>query len=107
MVKIGDRSVETTIINGVQRLPENRILSAWVTGTTEVQDAYNSSHMDYSKRDVEFFNLNNMYEKYIKGDFTFDEWLDFMLNIGYSVSGFADLHDFSHLEIVNPVWEYR
>lgn len=94
-IRVGGRVINTTIDHlGTQRLPSDPILCAWVSGSANVSG---------SGRLVGF-TLNDMVMLYHEGKFTFDEWLDFYLNIGYSVGGFCDLSEFSHLDIVNPVW---
>lgn len=104
-VRVGTLLIDTVIDDhDVQRFPVDPILNAWVDGTTAATDSYNRTHRSASRRDDENFSLNNMAMLYHEGKFTFDEWLNFYLRIGYSVSGFGSLSTFSHLAIANPVW---
>lgn len=113
-VRVGTVIIDTTIDKGgVQRFPEDPILGAWVDGTSAATDAYNKrrsvsgwkvENSAGERYEDENFNLNHMARLRRQGRFTDEEWLNFYLHIGYSVSGFSDLSDFSHLEIVNPAW---
>lgn len=104
-IRVGNMVVHTVIDDhGVQRLPVNKIYAAWVDGTTQASDSYNSK-TPFSNRDADVtFNLNDMCVLYQQGKFTDEEWLDFYLHIGYSVSGFSSLSDFEDIEIINPAW---
>jgi hypothetical protein len=85
-IKIGDQEIETTVDEyGVQRLPRNPIYDGMI--------------------DKGLVDLNEMVRSYRAGRIKFEDYLEFYLNIGYSVSGFADLSSFQHLEIRNPIWE--
>jgi len=104
-IRVGTRVVDTVFDEySTQRFRVNPILKAWVDGTTSAMNRYNSRHALNDRHDDEVFNLNDMCKLYHEGKFTLDEWLDFYLQIGYSVAGFCDLSFFDDLEIVNPVW---
>lgn len=86
LIKVGARRVVTTIDDsGVQRLPKNKFYCDLL--------------------DANLIDLNNLAIAYQRGKISFDDYLEFYLNIGYSVCGFADLSSFEHLEISNPVWK--
>ena len=86
MIKIGDVAVVTVIDeHGTQRLPSNSLY----------MELYQSGAL----------GLDDLYAAHYDGDISFDNYLEFYLNIGYSVGGFSELSAFQHLEIKNPVWE--
>jgi hypothetical protein len=85
MITIGDRQIETTIIDKVQRLPRNPVYDDLCS--------------------LGLVDLNQMANKYHTGQLSFETYLEFYLNIGYSVCGFAELSSFEHLAIKNPLWE--
>lgn len=86
LVKIGSHRIKTEIDkNGVQRLPCNLFYDNLIKHG--------------------LLDLNAMARAYHTGKLSFDEYLEFYLNIGYSMSGFAELSSFEHLEIKNPLWE--
>ena len=87
-ITVGDHKVETTIdANGVQRLPKNPVYSALF--------------------DSGALSLNQLAIAYAQKKISFEHYLDYYLNIGYSVCGFAELSNFQHLEIKNPVWDNK
>ena len=87
MIKIGNRKVETYIDeHGTQRI-------------TPINKLYNNL-IESGKVD-----LNQLGRDYIDDKFTFKEYFEFYLSIGYSVSGFSELHRFEHLTIKNPLWD--
>lgn len=86
VVQIGNYFLETTIDeHGVQRLPNN----------TDYRELIDKGIID----------LNTLARDHINGKVKFEDFLAFYLYIGYSVCGFAELHQFEHLEIKNPLWE--
>ena len=85
-IKIGDREIMTTIDkNGTQRLPSNPVFVALF--------------------DAGVVNMNDLVRAYHYNKISFENLLEYYLNIGYSVCGFAELSNFQHLEIENPLWE--
>ena len=85
MITIGGKPIETTIDqHGTQRLPNNPVYSA----------LFDSGALD----------LNRLAVAYHQDKISLEHYLDYYLNIGYSVCGFAELSSFEHLEIVNPLW---
>lgn len=105
LIRVGTSVVQTFIDkNGVQRLPTNPIYGAWIDGTTAAYNRYIRKVRPEDRDDALTFGLNEMNVLYHQGKFTFEEWLEFYLNMGYSVGGFCDLSAFQHLPIVNPVW---
>lgn len=86
IITIGDREIETVIDeHGVQRLPRNPIYD----------DLFNKGLID----------LNSMIVRYHQKKIEFEDYFEFYLHIGYSVSGFSELSCFQHLDIKNPLWE--
>jgi hypothetical protein len=88
IVKIGGREILTTIDeHDTQRLPYNPVYKALLE----------SSALD----------LNILGIAYQTDKISFRNYLEFYLNIGYSVCGFAELSAFEHLEIENPLWDSK
>lgn len=85
---IGDIKINTWIDEeGTQRLPNNPVYSALI----------HSGALD----------LNKLAASYFKNQITFEHYLEFYLNIDYSVSAFSELSLFEHLEIKNPLWDKK
>lgn len=70
---------------GVQRYPENKLFVHLV----------DSGRVD----------LNELARDYLEGRFPQEEYLHFLMGLGYSVSGLCDLNWFEDLEIDNPSWK--
>jgi len=85
-ITIGEKTIETWIDKyGTQRLPNNPLFSALF--------------------ECEALDLNRLAIAYRRSQINFEHYLEYYLNIGYSVCGFAELSSFEHLEIKNPLWE--
>lgn len=85
-VKIGKQTLVTVIDeNGTQRLPTNPIYRALL--------------------DSGALDLNQLCSAYQRGNISKKDYLEFYLNIGYSVCGFSDLSFFQGYKIHNPLWE--
>ena len=56
-------------------------------------------------QDTEQLNLNQLALAYRIGKFSRRCYAEFMMSLGYSVSGFCELHAFQAMEIENPVWQ--
>ncbi len=85
-ITIGDIKINTWYDeHGVQRLPRNEVYCA----------LFDSGALD----------LNKLVVAYLQNKISFEHYLEYYLNIGYSVCGFAELNNFQHLPIKNPVWE--
>lgn len=87
MIKIGNRNVETYIDpHGTQRITPVNKLYAYL---------YETKKLD----------LNMLAVAVDTGQFSFKEYFEMYLSIGYSVSGFSELSRFQKYQIKNPVWE--
>ena len=85
-VKIGKHELVTVIdSDGVQRLPTNPIYRALL--------------------DSGALDLNKLCASYQQGLISKKDYLEFYLNIGYSVCGFSDLSFFQGYRIHNPLWD--
>lgn len=86
IVKVGDREFETFLDeSGVQRFRGNTV-------TRYIVD--NGGYL-----------LNELVMAYYDGKFTDDDFLTFYTSFGYSVGGFCDVSNFSHLDVENPLWD--
>lgn len=83
-VIVGGVPYPTVIENGVQRFIRNNVIS----------------HL----QDVGLIDLNKVAVEYKRGKFTQREYAEFNMSLGYSVCGFAELHEFQDMEIENPLW---
>lgn len=70
---------------GVQRFKVNTLFR-YLTGSTIVD----YRHLSFA---------------YQQGEFTQEEYLHFLMGVGWSVSGLFDLDAFKDLPIENPVWK--
>ena len=84
-VKIDGKEYETTIINDVQRFKTNSVIRYLV--------------------DSKQVDLNRLSADYQEGEFTKKDYMEFVMMLGYSVSGLLDLEHFNDVEIYNPLWE--
>ena len=49
-------------------------------------------------------DLNALCVAYSRGEFDQHTYMEFNISIGYSVSGFSELHNFWDLDLMNPLW---
>ncbi len=92
-IKVGGKEVIATVDhNGILRFPNNA-LYRWIIDNLAPPDGF----------DKRYGGLNHMVEAYHRGKFTKEEYLEFYLNIGYSISGFMDLNEFQDVEMVFPL----
>jgi hypothetical protein len=85
-VRVGGRRYKTIIdAHGVQRFKENGLLRHLV--------------------DTKVIDLNKLAVTYMMGKpFSRRHYAEFMMSIGYSVCGFAELSNFQGMAIENPLW---
>lgn len=88
-VKVGDKFYDTVLINDVQRFVEN-------------PDHFLVKQL---KENGGQFDLNDMAIQFQSGKFSQVDYAEMNMAIGYSVSGFCDLHNFHDMKIINPLWD--
>lgn len=74
-------------VHGTQRFPRNSLFCHLV----------DSGRVD----------LNQLVRDYVDGLFAVEEYLHFLMGLGWSVSAFSDLRVCDDVEIDNPLWEER
>jgi hypothetical protein len=92
-VKIGEKEFQTFIDEqGVQRFCGNSVI-------TKIMDSppLSDSHG--------ILSLNTLVVNYLNGEFSSEDWLDFMTSFGYSVYGLCSLNAFTYLPVENPLWD--
>ena len=90
IIKIAGKEFQTFMDElGVQRFCGNSVI-------TRMMDSTDSNTK---------FNLNTLVTEYYNGDYSPEDWLDFMTSFGYSVSGLMGWSEFQHLPVENPLWD--
>jgi hypothetical protein len=85
-VKVGGIGYSTVIDeHGTQRFIKNKLLCHLV---------------DSGQVDLNRLGIDYQHEKFSKR-----EYAEFIIGLGFSVSGFADMEQFEDMEIENPLWE--
>lgn len=93
IVKIGEKEFQTFITeDGIQRFCGNSVI-------TRIMD---SPPLNDSRG---ILSLNTLAVNYHNGEFSSEDWLDFMTSFGYSVSGLCGLSAFTYLPVENPLWD--
>lgn len=93
IVKIAGKEFQTFITeDGVQRFCGNSVI-------TKIMD---SPPLNDSRG---ILSLNTLAINYHNGEFSSEDWLDFMTSFGYSVSGLCSLNAFTYLPVENPLWD--
>lgn len=88
MVKVGGKEYPTYIdTEGVQRFFENSVIS----------------HLFETGR----LDLNAIAVDFNQGKFTKLDYAEFNMMLGYSVSGWCELHNFQDMAVYNPLWETK
>lgn len=102
-VRVGSRTFDTVITNGVQRFVSNTVIRSFVDASGEAFNEWLRSGRNNGE--PEPYSLNTVDVEYHQGKHSVDDLLTLYTSIGYSVSGFMDLSLFDDLEIRNPLWE--
>lgn len=102
-VRVGSRTFDTVIVQGVQRFVANTVISAFVDDSIVSFNKW----LQVGRREGAPgpYGLNTLAFEYHEGKHSLDDMLTFYTSIGYSVSGFSDLSFFEDLDIRNPLWE--
>lgn len=87
-VKIGDKEYPTYIdTQGTQRFFENSVIG----------------HL-FETRQID---LNTLARDYSNGKFSKLDYAEFNMMLGYSVSGWCELHNFQDMPVHNPLWDEK
>ncbi len=87
-VKVNEKIYNSVVDDqGVQRFPGNAVLNLLF-----YHDKLDLNHIDSS---------------YQQGGFSKTEYLEFMIALGYSVSGLASMDHFQDMDWTNPLWEEK
>lgn len=81
MVKVNDKEYPTQSYNGVQRFIPNRIVEYVVNQTSQAF---------FDDKDTLEADLNSIKIKVLRGDLPLQDYIEYLILLGYSVSGFCD-----------------
>lgn len=86
IVKVGRKKYKTFLDeHGVQRFQQNSVLRFLV--------------------DEQIIDLTKLFVAFVENQFSKKDYAEFMMMLGYSVSGFSTLTPFEKMKIDNPNWE--